>query len=246
MWLTVVLMAVVAAVDPIRIAAIVVMLTRRQPIRHLVAYLIGGFGVSLLVGAVVLFALEGIGVGSGSGIPGEIEVGVAILALLVAVLVGTGVADRIRSKRQKSEIGSGAGPADANTATEVPQGIDQLAAFQKLPKPIQQVLRSESAWVGWIAGVAIGMPSAYYLAAIAAILGAGVGVPVAVAALVLFNVIAFALAEVFLVRYLAAPEETAEHVRAVYVWTQQHHRAVVAGLAALVGIYLLIVGFGKL
>lgn len=242
MWLTVVLMAIVAAVDPIRIAAIVVILSRRRPVRHLVAYLVGGFGVSLMVGAVVLFVLEGIGIGSGSGIPGEIEIGVAVLALLVAALVGTGIADKIRSRTSKSPPTAGGTSATA----EVPQGIEQLAAFQKMPKPIQKVLKSESAWVGWIAGVAIGMPSAYYLAAIAAILGAGVGTTAAVAALILFNVIAFALAEVFLVSYLAAPDATRERVRNVYLWTQQHHRAVVAGLATIVGLYLLLVGFSKL
>ena len=60
MWVTVILMAIVAALDPMRVAALVVILARRQPVRHLVAYLIGGFGVSLFVGAVVLFVLDGV------------------------------------------------------------------------------------------------------------------------------------------------------------------------------------------
>ena len=90
------------------------------------------------------------------------------------------------------------------------------------------------------------MPTAYYLAAIAAILGAGAGVATSVAALIVFNVIAFALTEVFLVSFLWAPEATRERIRGLYVWTHDHHRLVVAVLAALVGAYLLIVGIGKL
>ena len=248
MWLTVILMAVVAALDPMRVAALVVILARRQPVRHLVAYLIGGFGVSLIVGAVVLLVLGGAGVGSGSGIPPEIEIAVGVLALVVAALVGSGIADKLRSRRHAGHVtpdGGGAGPT-ATTTTEVPQGIEQLAAFQKLPGPMQKALRSESAWVGWIAGVAIGMPTAYYLAAIAAILGSGADVATSVAALIVFNVIAFALTEVFLVSFLQAPEATRERVRRLYVWTHDRHRLVVAVLAALVGVYLLIVGIGKL
>jgi hypothetical protein len=246
MWLTVILMAIVAALDPMRVAALVVILARRQPVRHLVAYLIGGFGVSLIVGAVILFVLEGVGVGGSSGIPAEIEIAVGVLALLVAALVGSGIADKLRSRRHAGRVTAGADTTTAATKTEVPQGIEQLAAFQKLPGPVQKVLRSESAWVGWIAGVAIGMPTAYYLAAIAAILGSGAGVTTSVAALIVFNVIAFALTEVFLVSFLRAPEATRERVRRLYVWTQDHHRLVVAVLAALVGAYLLVVGFSKL
>ena len=168
-----------------------------------------------------------------------------VLALVVAALVGSGIADKLRSRRHAGHLtadGAHAGPTAA-TRIEVPQGIEQLAAYQKLPGPIQKVLRSESAWVGCIAGVAIGMPTAYYLAAIAAILGSGAGVATSVAALIVFNVIAFALTEVFLVSFLRAPEATRERIRRLYVWTHDHHRLVVA---ALVGAYLLVVGFSKL
>ena len=131
MWLTVILMAVVAAVDPMRVAALVVILARRQPVRHLVAYLIGGFGVSLIVGAVVLFALEGVGVGGGSGIPAEIEIAVGVLALLVAALVGSGIADKLRSRRR-----SGRPALPAAVAREPPQGSPrQSADLTRTPGP---------------------------------------------------------------------------------------------------------------
>jgi Sap, sulfolipid-1-addressing protein len=171
MWLTVLLMAVVAGLDPVRIAAVVVILSKKRPVAHLVAYLIGGFLVSLIVGAVIVFVLEGVGVGSGSGIPAEIEIAVGALALIVAVLVSTGIADKLRSKARQQPVASvGADAATKTASTQAPRRIDELAAFQKLPAPLQKALKTESVWVAWVAGVAIGMPSAYYLAAIAAIL----------------------------------------------------------------------------
>ncbi len=59
MWGTVVLMAAVTAVDPKRIGVVAVILSRPKTMRLLLAYFIGGFGVSLIGGAVSLFVLEG-------------------------------------------------------------------------------------------------------------------------------------------------------------------------------------------
>ena len=249
MWLTVCLMAVVAALGAERIAVIVVILSRRQPVRHLLAYLIGGFAVSLTVNAVILFVLEGVGVGRGSRIPGEIEIAVGVLALVLAALVGSGIADKLRRRKQPKARAQlpGRGGDDTPTAVaEAPQGIQQLAAFHRLPGPIRQVLNSESTLVAWIAGGAVARPSAYYLAAIAAIVGAGAGVAPSVAALIVFNLIAFILAEAFLVSFLGAPEATRKRVDQLWVWTQTHHRPVVASLPATVGLYLLVVGIRKI
>jgi hypothetical protein len=90
------------------------------------------------------------------------------------------------------------------------------------------------------------MPTAYYLAAIAAILKAGVPAPPQVAALVVFNVIAFAIAEIPIVSFAIAPEATRARVETTYAWASTHERVVVTVLAAVVGAYLLIVGVSKL
>lgn len=45
-WTTVVLMAVVAGLDPARIAALGVVLSRKQPLPWLTAYLVGGVGTN--------------------------------------------------------------------------------------------------------------------------------------------------------------------------------------------------------
>ena len=114
-----------------------------------------------------------------------------------------------------------------------------------MPGPIQQVLEIESTLVAWILGGVVARPTAYYLAAIAALVGAGAGVAPSVAALIVFNLIAFILAEVFLVSFLRAPEATRKRVDQLWVWTQVNHRPVVASLPAIVGLYLLVVGIRK-
>jgi Sap, sulfolipid-1-addressing protein len=130
MWRTVLFMAVAACVDPAKIGVVSYILSRPGPMRRLVAYYIGGFGVSLIIGGVIVFVLDGVSIGTSSSIPPGIEIAVGVIAVLVG--------------------------------------------FEKLPHRVRDAVRSESPW---IAGVSVGMPTAYYLAAVAAILRSGVGPP---------------------------------------------------------------------
>ena len=105
------MLAAIAAVDPARLAAVGIILSGARPQRLLAAYLVGGVGVSLIVGVVVLFILEGVGVGTSSSIPPGIEIGVGVFALLAAVLIGTGIATRIGGRFQSRTPKSGAAEA---------------------------------------------------------------------------------------------------------------------------------------
>ena len=67
---TVLLMAVVVAVDPAQVGAVAYILSRPSAMRLLVAYFIGGFGVSLIAGGVqVPQAYEGASSWSGAVTP---------------------------------------------------------------------------------------------------------------------------------------------------------------------------------
>jgi len=90
------------------------------------------------------------------------------------------------------------------------------------------------------------VPTAYYLAAIAAILKSGSAAGTQVAALVVFNVIAFAQAEIPIVSFGIAPEATRRRIDQLYAWVGDHQRSFVAVLAGVVGVYLVIVGISKL
>ena len=238
MWATVVLMALVAGRGPARIAAVIVISSKSRPVRLLAAYLAGGFGVSLIVGAMVLFVLEGMGVGLRRGLPPYIEIGVGVFALVVAVV------GRVRSRIRRRAAARGA--AAETGAGEASRGIERLPAFQKLPQPVQNAVLGESAWVACIAGVAVGIPSVYYLAAIAAILSADARLGSSIAALVVFNVIAFILTEISIVSFVRAPVATRKWVDRLYTWATNRQRLVMGLLPGMVGIYLLVTGISKL
>jgi len=235
-------MAVVAGLDPAGIGAVAYILSRPQPSRQLVAYLVGGFAASLVVGGVIVFVLDDANIGKSSLLPPEIEIAVGALALLVAVLVATGTVgrrhDRTAARRSQGEKSSA---IDGERSA-----MERLPGFEKLPQRVQNALRSESPWVAWVLGVAVGMPTPYYLAAIAAILASGVGTDGQIGALLVFNVIAFAVAEIPLVSYTLAPEGTLATVAKLHRGVTAHKRAVIPALAGVVGVYLLVAGIGKL
>ena len=243
MWATVVLMALVAGRGPARIAAVIVISAKSRPVRLLAAYLAGGFGVSLIVGAMVLFVLEGMGVGLRRGVPPYIEIGVGVFALVVAVVVAGGVVGRVRSRIRRRARSRGAAETGAEEAL---RGIERVPAFQKLPQSVQNAVLGESAWVACIAGVAVGIPSVYYLAAIAAILAADARLGPSIAALVVFNVIAFILTEISIVSFVRAPVATRKWVDRLYTWATNRQRLVMGLLPGMVGIYLLVTGISKL
>jgi hypothetical protein len=242
-------MAVMAALDPAEITALVVILSKSRPLRLLVAYLVGGFGVSMIVGAVLLFVLDEISTGSRNGLPTDIDIAIGVFALLVAVLVGTGITGQVRDRaRQRRRIKTSAGADAVGTAAAAdhPRDVTHSPALQNLPAPIRNALQRGSIWLAFIAGVVLGMPKTGGLAAIAAIAGAHATVTTSIVALVVFNVIAFVLTELFIVSFIRAPEATRERVDQLYAWTSKRNRLVVTVLATIVGVYLITSGIGKL
>jgi len=245
MWGTVLLMAVVVALDPAQVGAVAYILSRPSAMRLLVAYLIGGFGVSLIAGGVILFVLGEAGLNKSSSIPPEIEIAVGALALLVAALVGSGVAGRLRDRTQSRRDSNQPADRPASVGDDRPR-LEKLPGFDKLPHRLQDALRNESPWIAWIYGVAFGMPSAYYLAAMAAILKSGVGTSEQISALLVFNLVAFTTAEIPLVSFAIAPDVTRARLDQLYTWTSTHQRLVVTILASIVGVYLLLRGISTL
>ena len=245
MWVTVLLMAIVVALDPAQVGGVAYVLSRPSAMRLLAAYYIGGFGVSLIGGGVILFVLRGVGAGKSSSIPPEIEIAVGVLALVFAALVGSGFAgrlhDRAHARRASDHPAATSSSADADRPS-----LEKLPGFEKLPRRLQDALHNESPWIAWIYGVGFGMPSAYYLAAIAAILKSGDGTAAQIGALLVFNLVAFAIAEIPLVSFAVAPEATRARIDQLYSWVSSHQRLVVTALASVVGVYLMVRGVSKL
>ena len=80
------------------------------------------------------------------------------------------------------------------------------------------------------------------MAALAVILASGATPTAQVQALIFFNVLAFTVAEIPLVSYLAAPQKTRALMNALHAWLQSRRRREIAALVALMGCIMLALG----
>jgi len=205
-------MALAVSVEPFRIGMTLLMLNRPRPALQLLAFLCGGFAMGTTVGLVVLLVLRRVLLGSTYFTLPRAQMLIGILLLLIAVVVAVDIPGRLGSR-----------PA-------------------RLAMPARRLMNKNSLSVAGIAGVSIALPSVDYLAALAVILASGAALLTQVAALVMFNVVAFALIEIPLLAYLFAPKATAKSVAALHNWIRSRRRREVATLLAAIGCAFLVVG----
>ena len=105
-----------------------------------------------------------------------------------------------------------------------------------------RLLEDKSLWVAAAAGLGIALPSLDYLAALAVIAAGTTAIATRLCALLMFNVVAFALIELPLLAYLVAPQRTHTAMTHLHHVIRARRRNKVAALLGLVGTVLLGVG----
>ena len=234
----VLLLGMASGIDPSKIATVTYILSKTaRPMRLLVAYLVGGFGVSVILGVVVLFVLRAVRLGSPGVTPANLLIAIGILSLTVALLVGTGLTERIRDW-----VNERRGYESRDKTDKMEESIQKVPGLRKLLPPIRRALASESPWIAWVAGVGVGIPNAYYVAAITIVLHSRVSAAQQVLYLVAFNFFNFGAVIIPVVAYLRSPEATTNLVARTNAWVAANHRAFVAGVCGAIGVYLIIVG----
>ncbi|BBY18327.1 GAP family protein [Mycolicibacterium litorale] len=222
MWIPLLLMAVAASLEPVRVGMTVLMISRPHPARQLLAFLAGGCAMATAAGLVALFLLRP-ALGSAEFTLPMVQIAVGAVVLVNAALVVTGVWGRGRDAAHLAETRFG--PLAART---------------------RRVFTGPSLWTAGVAGLGVALPSVDYLAALALIVASGAAIGIQLGALLLFNVIAFALVEIPLLCYLVAPDRTRAALAALYEWLRAQGRRGVGVLLAVIGCALLGVGFAGL
>lgn len=234
MWSTVLVMAVVAAVDPLRIGVVAFMLSRSRPVRLLLPFFLFAFTANVAVGAAVVFVFKNVTGDGSSNMPPGVETGIGVVALMISVLSITGVLERLVTSVRERRTAPGAASADS------------VPGLSKLPDGMQAALRGEAPWAAGLLGLINGFPTPYYLAAMAAALTSGAAVTEQMAAMVVFNLVGFLAAIIPIISFWVAPAATRSGVERIYEWMGIHHRLVVAVIAGAVGVYFLATGISHL
>lgn len=243
MWSTVLVLAVVAAADPLRIGVVAYMLSRPHPIRLLLPFFAVAFGINVAVGAAVVFVFKEATGDDGSAIPPAAEITIGLVAGIIAVLSATGVLERLfhRVRGRRAVVATG-----SVTAAPAPPTLDSLPIVSKLPDGLKAALRGEAAWAAALLGLSNGFPTPYYLAAMAAALTSGAAVGEQMAALVAFNLVAFTAALLPIISFWIAPQATRSGVERIYTAMKSHQRLVIAVIAGAVGVFFVGLGISHL
>jgi hypothetical protein len=221
MWITILVMAVAVSLEPFRIGMTVLMLNRPRPILQLLAFLCGGFAMGMTVGLAVLFVFRHrLAVATHLSLP-MVQIIIGTLALLLAAILAIKV------------------------VVKQPPNDDEPRRG-KLSTRARRLLQNSSPWVAALAGLGIALPSVDYLSALAVILASGATATSQGAALVTFNVLAFAPVEIPLIAYLLAPDATVASMAALNEWIRSRRRGEVATVLAVVGCVLLAIGVASL
>lgn len=248
MWSTVLVMAVVAGVDPLRIGVVAYMLSRRHPMRLLLPFFAVAFGLNVAVGAAVVFVFKNTSGDGGQAISPAAEIGIGVAALLIAALVASGAAARLldRFRRRRAVVPAGGSDRPEPGEGPAPPPLDSLPIVSKLPESVKAALRGEAAWAAALLGLSNGFPTPYYLAAMAAALTSGAAAGEQMAALVVFNVVGFAAALIPIISFWIAPAATRSAVERIYAAMKIHQRLVITVIAGAVGVFFVGLGLSHL
>jgi hypothetical protein len=217
-------LAALASLDAGLLTAAVVLLGRPRPARQLLAYLIGGMGLSIVFGLLIVLALHGSKLRLHRSTQAVIELAVGALLIVVALAAASGRKVQWHPRRTRH--------ADA----ERPRHRSLY----------DRAVGHDTVWIAWAAGALYSVPGAEYLAGLALLAKVRAPALTEVLAVLGFNVIMFALIELPLLGFAVAPDRTRSLTEKLNRWMTAHRRMLIATVAGAIGVYLLVSGLGDL
>jgi len=244
MWGAVVVLALMAAGDPVRMGITLLLISRPQPMLNLLAFWLGGMatGITAAVGLLTLLrdflptVTREVTATVAIFTRGPAEIAIGVLMLLLAALSAAG-----RSARRAAGIPVPAG----GPVAQVPQPSIPIV-FHRLLARAQHVLGGGHLWVPFVVGLGSATNPVEYLLALGAIVASKAAIATQISAAVMFTVVVLVVAEIPLVSYLAKPAKTQAVTMQLNDWICARRRSISACIAALTGVFLLTTGVANI
>lgn len=275
MWGSVLGVAFLLAIDPLRLGVILLLLSRARPLQNLVAYWIGCLliGVpSMVVPLMMLHATSMLGsFGQDLATPAtaassnmrHVQIGLGALTLVIAALMSVRRSARQRNPalgrrhRMPAQVGDiSAQSRDSGTPTAVSVQLDQTpgsgtateskSAIRRLLRRARNAWEDGAWWISLVVGIGSGPPAPLCLVVLTSIVASGAAVGTQFVAATVFVFGMYALAEIILVSYLIAPAKTQATMQLLHDRLRPYRPQIVIGVVAAVGLFTLASGFGIL
>ena len=238
MWGTVLMLALVATADPVRLGISVLLSARPRPVRHLVACWLGGLTVSIGMALGVLFVLRDSALGmvhrveaaTANSTAGHVQIAMGVVALTIAAFA-VGLSPRLRSRVALP----GADPSHVQVLTST--------AFSRLSTHASGALQAKPLRTAFIVGVGLAT-DLRYLAALTTIVASGAAGGTQLTAAGVYSVVSLGFIEIPLISQLTAPAKTCQAVAAVHGWVKARRQQVFGFVVAMLGVFLMTSGMG--
>ena len=237
MWGTVFLLALMMALDPIRLGIAILLVSRARPLLNLLAFWLGGmaagvsgFGELTLVQNFFPTVAHNVASVAAGYMSASTRIVMGVLALLIAALITLRF-----SVRQRARIPIGGG----NTSAPVPR---QPTVFSRISARTQRALDGGHTWAVFLFALTSSMPPVEFLVALGVIVASGAAVGAQLGAVVMYTVVVLALIEVPLVSYLVTPAKTQAMMLRLHSWVRAYRRQIFVAIATVGGLLLLTSG----
>ncbi|MBV9352769.1 MAG: GAP family protein [Mycobacterium sp.] len=254
MWGLVLLFALSAAQDPVRIGVMALLIARPRPMHNLLAYWLGlmatGYGAALAA----LFGLHDFlspvarvmtSVARHPAVPPtQIALGVVVIST-AAMLAVRSSPRQVAHAAVPGAATPGGDPSPMMLQPNTPTGFSRMS-LSSWSGLLQSMVEGRSLRMAFVAGLCTSTQVIECGAAMIAIIASGAAAGTQVSAALLFTLVAFAIVEVPLVSCLVAPAKTQVVVMRLHDWLRAHRRPISLLVLGMVGVFMLVSGVGKM
>ncbi|OMC52870.1 gap protein [Mycobacterium sp. IS-836] len=261
MWGSVLALALMTALNPVRLAVTLLVISRPRPVQNLLAY-----GAGCLVGCIpavvvpltllhVAPAFSSLAEGlATSPVVRHVRIGMGVLALLVAALIIVRSLARRRQPAHLPAAGGNTAVLESKTPPIIARVLDRARdaaseggpAFRRLLGRVHNAWETGSAWLAFVIGLALGgvEPDAGLLL-LAIIVASGAAIGTQISAAITFVIGVLAIVEITLLSYLALPAKTEAVLQSLHDWALSHRRKILIAMFAVAGVSLVASGIGS-
>lgn len=247
MWATVLFFGFGLSIDPLRLALVAVLVSRRRPMPNLFAFWLGGMvaGVGLGIAVLLLFhevaltairhAASAIGEVRTSVIiftGGRLHITLGVIMLLVAMRL-------VARQREQARVRVG-GPSALTLETRPPSVWARLAARN------QEMLQGGMLWPAFLVGLGSATPPFECVVVLTVIMASGAAATTQLSAFVVFTLLVLIGIEFPLVTYLVMPEKTEAAMLRLNNWLTVYRQRILQVSLAASGVVLVFKGIGSL
>jgi Sap, sulfolipid-1-addressing protein len=262
MWGSVLALALLFALNPVRLGVILLLISRPRPVPNLLAYWVGNLTASIPAVGVPLTLLHVTPMFRSftknlptSPTVRHIQIGMGVLALSIAALITVRSLMRARQRAHLPTPGGNTSTLvlDSNTPPAISRLLGRMqdapteggSAIRRLLGRVHNAWKNGSLWVAFVIGIGFaGAPPDVVLFVLAIIVPSGATIGTQLSAVIVFVVGMIAVVEITLVSYLAMPAKTQAVLRLLHDWAWAHRRTILVAMCTVGGVSLVARGMG--